>query len=1115
MRRSFFILALLLHSLQNVYAQSEILNRMVSIDIEEGTTGEILEKISTKGDFFFSYGQEIDNSRYVQLSSAEQSVKAFLEEIIGTEITCIEYKNKLIVSLKSQSPEFYTIEGTVSDSETKQPIPGVTVFVPDTEPIIGAITDSEGKFRIVVPAFNTAIRLTCIGYESYNLPLGNKVNKDIELSPDNTEINEVRIVYYEKAKEENVNGSVSSISMERLKANSGSLENVLQGNVSGVHVVSNSGLPWASLQVKIRGVNSLINSEPVYYFDGIPIQKTAIYSLSPYDVESVHVYKDGASLAKYGARGGNGVIMLKSKLPNSRETTISFDMYFGHQKVWKNLDLMSAEEFREFNAKYNPNAISSIDSLSETDQTDKIFHAGSLANYHFSVNTGNEKSQFYIGSGYYQHAAAINDLKMERYSFKLNSKHEVHQRIMVSQDLSISLLKLKGLKEGVFMNDFSNPILGALTLPPLETGIGNPLSDENSHIDIRIKNNDEDLNRNRRRIYSLFSNVACDIEILRGIQYSTKIGLGFSYHDNIYFNLSDLLIYKDTEYSYSIYESRYQISDLSFNWQHSLSYSKSFHKDHFVKSQLDFEFEQNKDEWIPKQRFEYDPDLDIRIDSNGANNSDFLKAHNQIDFSRHSLMGLLQYSFKNQLFLNIQVRKDVVSYKSFNDQRKFAGIYPSISTGWIFSKSRILESSYLSYGKIRYGWGKTGNSPQLNYTFFTSMINKLDNLYAFYSYKKAARSSLVRQTNEKFYWENISSHNIGIDLGFFNNKLFIVFDYFISNTAFGQKSPINTKKSLIKDLSLMNSFGIAELPLSRISNKGFDFELSYRKANGRFNWEISTNFSRFRNNVLEVEQLIEPRNVQVISSNSAGNPAFSFVGYKIERLFTAEDCNENGFVLNQPYIVKDGVRIYSQPGAKAGDYKFTDINNDSIIDERDKTMIGNPLPDFTFGLNFNIQYKNIDFSLFWQGAWGNEIFNATKLWFYNPYSISNLSRDVYNSYREEIRDKSTGEVIEEGNTYTNLHRYDPNDINDNLRISDFYIEDGSYLRLKNIQLGYTFNSNFTRKAYIKKMRIFISSQNLFTFTKYSGLDPEVGGWGIDSGIYPQLRTYLLGLNLQF
>lgn len=1112
MKKYIFILVITLHSFQHLYTQSGILSRTVAIDKIEGTTGEILDEISTKGNFFFSYSQEVDNKKYVHLGISEQSVKAFLTEILGDDFTCIEFKNKLIVSLNSAFPEFYTVEGTLIDSVTKQPIPGVTIVIPESEPLIGSVSNQQGKFRIIVPGEFKSISLSCIGYKSISLPVEREISKEIQLSPDNTEISEVKISYYQKPNKEEFTGVMTSISGEKLQFNSNStVENVMQGLVPGVHVVRNSGMPGASMQIKIRGVNSLINSEPVYYLDGIPIQKTAIYSLSPNDIESIQVYKDGASLATFGARGGNGVVMLNSKLANTSETTISFDMYFGMQKVWKKLDLMSYDEFREFNEKYNPTNNSAADSVLETDHADQIFHTGSLASYHLSVNTGNEKSQFYISSGYYQHKAVLDGQEMERYSFKMHSKHELHPRIKIGQDLSFSFLKTEGLKEGVFMNDFNNPILGALTLPPFEANISTPLPESNSDINLRIRNNDDRLSKNQSRIYSIFGNMTCDIKLLPGLLYSSKIGLGLSYHDNIYFNQSDLIIYKNQDYTYSIYESRYKISDLSYYWQHSISYHKSFHEDHIIKSSIDFEFGQNKNEWIPTQRFEYDADLDLRIDSNGAGNSGFLKAHNLIDFSHYALTGTLQYSYKSQYFLNILIRKDEVGYVSSGTQNKFTGIYPSISAGWIFSKSKLLKPSFLSHGKIRYGWGKVGNSPQLNYTFFTTMVNKLDNLYAFYSYKKSARSSLVRQTYQEFYWENIFSHNIGIDLGFLANKLFIIFDYFISNTSFGQKAPVNTNKSLIKDITLMNSFGISRLPLSRLNNKGFDFELSYRNSDGDFNWEFSTVFSHFKNTVIEVEKVIEPKNAQIISTNATGNPAFSFVGYKIERLFTAEDCNERGSVINQPYIILNGVPVYSQPGAKAGDYKFKDINNDNIIDERDKTIIGNPLPDFTFGVNLNFQYKNIDFILFWQGTWGNEIFNATKFWFYNPYSISNLSRDVYNSYREP----SSGDIIDPGNTNTNLHRFDPNGTNDNLRISDFYIEDGSYLRLKNIQLGYTFNPRITSRAFIKKLRIYISSHNLLTFTNYSGLDPEVGGWGVDSGIYPQLRTYMLGLNLQF
>ena len=250
--------------------------------------------------------------------------------------------------------------------------------------------------------------------------------------------------------------------------------------------------------------------------------------------------------------------------------------------------------------------------------------------------------------------------------------------------------------------------------------------------------------------------------------------------------------------------------------------------------------------------------------------------------------------------------------------------------------------------------------------------------------------------------------------------------------------------------------------------------------------------------------------------NIPGEPAFSFYGYKIERLFRTEDCDEEGNVINQPFIEDEttGEILYAQPEAKAGDYKFIDLNNDNIIDEKDRTIIGNPLPEFTFGLFYDAQYKKFDFSVLFQGSYGNEIFNATKLWLYNPYALTNWSGDIVNSYEEPEYDDEKN-LIDPGNTETSLHRYDWLNENNNLRVSDFYVEDGSYLRLKNIQLGYTFKPDLTRKIHIKKFRIFLCAQNLFTITSYTGMDPEVGGWGIDSGIYPQPRTFMGGVNLEF
>jgi hypothetical protein len=292
--------------------------------------------------------------------------------------------------------------------------------------------------------------------------------------------------------------------------------------------------------------------------------------------------------------------------------------------------------------------------------------------------------------------------------------------------------------------------------------------------------------------------------------------------------------------------------------------------------------------------------------------------------------------------------------------------------------------------------------------------------------------------------------------------------------------------------------------------------VSFKNTGRQVRWEISMNLSHQKNRIMEIEDLIISSSTDPLIVHLMGESAGSFYGYRIERLFCEEDCQApGGYVTNQSSRVDEkGKTHYAQPRARAGDYMFEDMNGDSIIDWNDRTVLGNPYPDLSFGLYVHASYRQFDFTMFWQGVYGNEIYNATKLWLYNPYGSSNWTPDILNSYRSPTYNES-GDMDDPGFTATDLHRFDHRAENKNLRVSDFYIEDGSYLRLKNIQLGYTLNPALTSRIHIRKLRIYIAAQNLFTFTNYSGMDPEVGGWGIDCGIYPQPRTWYAGVSLGF
>lgn len=1076
-------------------SQTGIPERKVEIGTTEATLGEILDEIAQKGGFFFSYGQDIQRNKKVSLNNSCQTVQQYLDELFGSEIYCVEFENKLILMKMPDLPASYLIMGRITDSDTKEPIPGVTIYIPGLDPLIGTVSDDEGYFRIKVPVSQSLVKLSCIGYESDSLIIGRAGIENIELNPQNHELSEVRIIYYMPAKEAGQDAALNVIPSEKLtKLQTGSIEESLQGNAAGVHVVHNSGMPGASMQVKVRGINSLIKNDPIYFLNGNYVQESSLNALSPQDIDHIEIMKDASGTAQFGASAGSGVVLLYSKKGNAEKPVIHFNYSFGLQQVWKKPDMLSSEEYLFWFNKFKPDNPTfleyNIDSLIDKNWMEVLFHNATRQDYHFSVNGGNKSSAFYISSGYFNQEAIINKMEMSRYSFMICSDHSIGDRFKLGQNLALTYLEMKGLEEGVFMNDFNNPILGAMQMLPLlnesdtTSGFWHILKRPNALSYDNLK-----LDNNLRKNYSLHSNLYGSIDLIKGLNYQTRLGVELYLQDNLSFRPTES-VYPE-EYAVGC---TYNIRDISFNWQQSLDYSVTIAENHYVAAHAEYDFGQINHEWIPIEAIHFDSAWhqlgDIVIgweDPSGT------------EFYHHSWTGSLNYAYREKINLNINLRREKIGYYDllmvFKHQSDY---YPSVKLGWIFTREKFFHCSWISYGKFRVGWGRVGISPRLNYSFFSDMIRETQYLYALNDDITQSRSPHARRTNERLYWEHIQGTNTGFDLGFMENRLFISVDYFTNYTQKGDTWPIHRPSKIIQELEELNTLGMDYHQSAGIKNTGLECELSYRYSLPHLLWEMNLNVAPLWNKILDIDKKDIFDSEGIIAVHLPGESAGSFYGFKIERLYTAADCDQDGKVINDP----------AQPNARAGDYKFIDINKDGVIDSDDRMILGNPLPDFTYGVYQSIQFRNFDLSFFLQGSQGNEIFNATKYWTYNPYGFCNWTSDIANSYRFPTED-------DEGNTNTNLHRVDEQNSNRNFRVSDFYVEDGSFLRLKNIQLGYCFPLRISKRIQIQKLRIWLGAQNLFTWTNYSGLDPEVGGWGIDCGIYPQPRAYMAGMNLEF
>lgn len=1128
MRKLVLIAALLGVCIFRGFAQESILDRKVRVDNKTGTVGSFLEEIGTKGGFVFSYNQEVPLDRTASVSGSRQTVGQFLDDLFGDEVYCIDYNNKLHLKVRQKSPDRYLVTGRVVESETGKAIPGANVVVVGSDPLIGVITDINGFFELELPYDKPRIRITSIGYESRDLVSEMNNPDEIALQVKKQEIREVSVMAYTLPNSKKLTIATGNIAGSRIATQPGpNIEQVLQGNTSGVFVTNNSGMPGSSFQVKIRGSHSLISSEPAYYLDGIPIQKASVNALSPDDISSVEIIKDASGSSIYGATAGNGVVLLKSKRGEPGKARYRVNAYAGIQQVSKELEMMDSEAFIAFHDLVGlPLQDSLRHSPYNTNWQEQIFHPGETGNVHFSVSGGSEQTDYYISLAGMKQASVLRNLDLNRYTFNSNVGHAITPRWRIRHQVNYAYMDMNGLVEGSFLNDQNNPVLSALTMYPVTPPIDSLLDYFNrflvnlftgTDISFDVIFNESELSRNRRKNHNVTGKLSSKLALTPRMEMVTDIGYELLCQDN--FSVHRGLVNRGALRGTKISETSYRVMDLGLDVQNYLHWEHSINEIHLLSAAAGVDIYRGTNEWIPvAQDFVY-PFL--ALEPIVYPNESYGTTGVIVGYTNVAESAMFTYSCNNRLFLKGTLRNDMVLVKNQAEENViFTDLYPSVSGAWLFlDRSDREESGWLKFGKIRYAWGMAGNSPRLDYAFHANIFRDATYLYAFSADKNVAYSASQRQFNEKFYWEKSSAHNLGLELGLFENRLYGSVDLFYNHQQKGELSYYNNPFNMIKDLYGRDYLGLAPLPPAEVMNRGIEWSVVFKSAEGNLRWDMNLHATHLQNRIQDIDQeyydLINKGFIDPLTVNLPGETPGSFYGYQIERIFTEEDCSEDGQVTNQPhYFDDDGIKRYAQPDARAGDYKFRDIIPDNIIDSRDKTILGDPYPDIIFGYTLNMHYRQFDLSMLWQGTWGNEIFNATKLWLYNPQGTSNWTTDMWNSYRSPVYN-AEGILVDEGFTNTNLHRLDYESENRNLRASDFYIEDGSYLRLKHVQLGYTFRHRLSSKLHLEKFRIYFSASNLLTFTNYSGYDPEVGGWGIDSGIYPQPRTFYAGVEIGF
>lgn len=1004
-----------------------------------------------------------------------------------------------------------TVTGTITSSEDKDVLIGATLLEKGTDS--GTATDFDGTYSITVKDANAVLIVSYTGLKTEEITVGSRTNIDIVLSPNASLLEEVVVVGYGTEKRSNISGSVSTVTAEEISETPILRpEQALQGRVSGVQVAQNSGSPGSGLNVRIRGVGTIGNSNPLYIVDGVPVD--GMDFLNPSDIATMNVLKDAASTAIYGSRGANGVVLITTKEGKRNESgKVSYDAYYGLQSPWKKVNLLNAREYAILSNEAHIAAgktplpeFANPDAMGEgTDWLAAIFEDAGMTNHQLSFSGGGNKSTYLISGSYYDQDGIIGGgekSNFERYTVRMNGTNQVKEWLTAGTRLNFTHFKRNTLPEN---NEFTTPLVRALNMDPVtpirkydgtyaysiysDTDIVNPVNGIENHFDTWETNR-------------ILGAVFAEAKIIEGLTVRTAYSVDATFAKtsgfNPFFNLSNHPVFNDAPAGEKSSNGSNSVSFgnktwKTWQWENVLTYDKTIGDNHHMKLTLgntimDHSQEENGggNSNLPTN----DPNdayLNNTIDPIAFQSA----SQWRIESALISYFGRLNYEFADKYLFSASLRQDGSS--RFGANNRF-GYFPSFSAGWKITGEDFFNVDEISFLKLRASWGQNGINNIGDYRF-TSVVEAGQN-YTFGSDQVITNGAVpLRAANPDLKWETVTQTNVGLDVELFDGQINMTTDYFIKETT-----------DMLYEVPI--PFIAGTLPpaqnVASMENEGFELGLNYRNRESDFKYSVGGNITFIKNTVTGLGTGGEPLltgNIQSANAKVArtdiGHPIASFYGYVTDGLFqTQQDVINHAF---------------QNESSAPGDIRFKDLNNDGIIDENDQTYIGNPTPKFTYGITADASYKGFDFSIFFQGSEGNDIYNGTV-----RYDFTYVNRPNY------VLNRWTGEGTSNFEPRVNL-----NDPNQNARISDRFVEDGSYLRIKNIQLGYNLPNAILDKIKFDKFRIYVSAQNLVTWTTYSGHDPEIGiigdlgqatgplELGIDRGFYPQARVLLGGINITF
>lgn len=1054
------------------------------------------------------------------------------------------------------------VKGTVNDA-AGSPIIGAAVVVEGTT--VGTTTATDGSFTINATEGQSLV-VSYIGYIPQTVAVGGgRTVYDIVLEEDTQNIDEIVVVGYGTQKKSVVTAAISSITADDLKAQANNrIESVLQGMTSGVTVTAPSGAPDAAAQVRVRGVGSINNSEPLYIVDGMAISGGIDY-LNPNDIERIEVLKDAASGAVYGARAANGVILVTTKKGQKGKATVNYDFSYGWQNPWRKPNVLNATEYAiimnegYINAGQAPIYDNPYEFGEGTDWVDEVLnHNAPIMKHDLSISGGNDNVNYALSAGYLTREGTVGGnfdrSNYERVTVRSNigvtiwdksKERNWLNKLTVQTSASYARILAKGIENN---SEYGSPLGSAISMSPLLDVYATPEEEEAyktlypegyQHIvrdadgraytvvDGGIYNEQTNplaflsLPGTKYETDKFIANFAGELQIIDGLKFRSSVGIDLAFWGNHGYSKQYFLSSKRYSYNTVASETTYdkdgnatvtektnyaesasQEMNRGFQYQveNVLSYDKTFgkHSLSIILGQSAISStSQNVGASARGLMYPYDP-YKITVNNTLGQQADGDRngwgSWNSIPYRLASYFGRLSYNFDERYMAEVTFRRDGSS--RFGDNNKW-GNFPSVSLGWNIKNEAFMKNAeWLSALKLRASWGINGNDAIGNFVYAVYMNS--GNNYILGSGGNGSETITLGSkpsglANPNARWEESRQTNVGLDAGFFKNRLTFTFDWYSKKTA-----------GMLLSMPVPGYAGDSAPTgnLGDMVNSGIEFEIGWRDSAGEFNYHISANATWNQNELTylgddSTHLYGSNHKIGQLTRGSIGLPFPYFYGYESDGIF------QNMDEVNA-HVNADGALL--QPKAAPGDVRFKDLDGNGVIDDNDRTMIGKGMPDWTFGLNLGFEWKGLDFNMLLQGQAGCQIFNVSRR---TDLYYVNLNKSILNRW--------TGEGS------TNEHpRFMFDSANENYRVSDLWLEDGSFLRARNVQLGYTLPQHLTKKAGISRLRVFVMAENLFTLTKYTGCDPEVTGGngfgteaGIDRGVYPQSRTYSVGVNLTF